>query len=105
MAGSDVFPYSQVDELFQVVVGNTPVALTLPTNTFRHVMIQVSDQPVRWRADGVNPNGAMGIKQPVDSTIDWMNPHIDYRGLVTKLRFVRDTTATGNATLEVAFFT
>jgi len=103
-----------VGDQFQLQVGGVPVWLTLPTYfdpttnqtvpiTPRHALIY-TDQPIRWRAGDTDPNPAMGMLVLGGATINWLDPQIDYNALIQRVRFVTDTSATQDATLEVALF-
>ena len=104
-----------------LTVSGSPVGLTTPlvttgelTNPMtgarnrmraRGFMVQVHNQPVRWRADGTNPTGAVedNLLLPGD-VLDLTEPSYDYWGMCRLIKFITDTTATGDATLEIAYF-
>ena len=73
--------------------------------TVARMLVTVHDQPVRWRADGTDPTGAVedNLLQPGER-LDWSDPRMDYRGPIDLIKFVLDTTATGNAIVEIAMF-
>ena len=101
-----------------LTVGGVQVAVTLPTykdytdaplgitrsQTPRHALIQVYDQPVRWLADSNDPSGIFGQLILPGGEINWLDPRRDYYGVISRLKFITDTTATGDAHVEVAFF-
>ncbi len=102
-----------------LTVTGVPVALTLPTytdtdpnypngiersQTPRHALIQVYDQPVRWGVGDDNLSGTFGQLLQPGAELDWTDPRRDYYGMIGQVKFVTDTTATGNARVECAFF-
>ena len=101
-----------------LTVTGIPVALTLPTytdytdapngitrtQTPRHALIQVFDQPVRWASGEGFLSGAFGQRIPAGGELDWTDSRRDYYGVIDNMQFVLDSTATGNATVEVAYF-
>ena len=106
-------PLNQIGSQTLVVTG-VPVALTMPWSknvyeagvlkrtTPRHAIIQVSGQPVRWSTDGSAISGMLVL---AGGEIDWTDPRRDYWSILSQVEFVTDTTATGNATIEVTYFT
>lgn len=73
--------------------------------TVNRMLVTVHNQPVRWRADGTSPTGAIedNLLEPGER-LNWTDPHDNYRAAIDKIQFVLDTTATGNAQIECAFF-
>ena len=104
----------------QLTVSTTPVGVTRPPvttgqlidefgqtirKTVARMLVTVHDAPVRWRADGTAPTGTFEDNYlGIGERLDWSDPRIDYRGPIALIKFVRDTTATGDAHLECAFF-
>jgi len=85
-------------------VAGTAVALTIPAGLNpTHAIIQVTVANVRWRADGTAPTTAVGLQVAAGSNIEFMDPMIDYSGILRFIKFIADDA--GTATLEVAFFT
>src|SRR3990167_6406338 len=100
----------------QLTVTGVPVGLTLPpvttgelrnefgqlnTITVSRLLVTVHDQPVRWNASGQNPTG--GVEDQLlnpGERLPWMEPDMDYRGAIKLIKFVLDTTATGDAIIE-----
>lgn len=79
------------------------VALTIPTGMKpTHAIIQVAANSVRWRADDTAPTATVGILVAAGTNIEFMDPMIDYSGLINFIRFIG---ISGTATIEVAFFT
>ena len=72
----------------------------------RHALIRVTGNPVRWRADGIDPVSAPGGGQPYDagSYISWTDPLGDFALLIQRVRFVKAEGATGNPVLEISYF-
>ena len=104
----------------QLTVTGVPQGLTFPAvttgqladelgrlirMTVNRLLVTVHDQPVRWRADGKNATGAVedNLLKPGER-LDWTDPRNNYRGPISKLSFVLDTTATADAIVEAAFF-
>ena len=84
-------------------VAGTAVALTIPTGMKpTHAIIQVTGANVRWRADDTAPTTSIGIQVAAGSNIEFMDPTIDYSGILNFIQFIADDA--GTATLEVAFF-
>lgn len=69
-----------------------------------HIRIHVGNNPIRWRADGTNPTATVGEFVDAGGYIEFMDPGGDYRGIIAKARFIRDTTAAGNASLGVSYY-
>lgn len=104
----------------QLTVTGVPVGITRPpvtTGDLRNefgqlnrltvtrILVTVHDQPVRWRADGTDPTGAVEDNfLGVGERLSWMEPDMDYRGPIDQIKFILDTTATGDAHLEVGMF-
>ena len=107
---------NHIDEQFQLDVGEVAVSLPLINASNQetggavtkinphHALIYVGEQPIRWRADGVDPNATMGFPVRAGETIDFMEPMTDFANILRRIKFVRDATATQNATLECALF-
>lgn len=72
----------------------------------RHAQIFVNGYPVRWAADGVPPDGAIGMGMYVaaNTYINWTDPLTDFSQLLANVQFVRDQTATGTPVLDIVFF-
>lgn len=103
-----------------ITVTDAPVGITRPPVTtgelrnefgalnrvsVNRIQVTVHDQPVRWRADGTNPTGGLEDNfLDVGERLAWTDPNDNYRASIEKLRFVKDTTATGDAIIEVAMF-
>lgn len=90
-------------------VGIAPVGLSLPGGNHtrpRRALIQVRNQPIRWRADGTPPTDISGQFVGAGNYIEWTDPSdfYDAYGLIANVKFVRDAAAGADATLEVAFF-
>lgn len=88
-----------------LIVSTTAVGLTLPTAASRPTkgLIYVGGQPVRYRADGTNPTSTSGMFVPAGAYIKCLREFENYSGFFERVKFIRDTTATGDATLEVEF--
>lgn len=88
-----------------LTVGATAVALTGVTGKLaRHLLIYVGGNPIRWRGDGTDPTSTTGMFVAAGSYIDWTNADDDFLSLLNKVKFIRDTTAAGDATLAIAYF-
>lgn len=86
-------------------VSTAAVALTGVTGMLpRHVLIYVGTSPIRFRADGTDPDATNGMYVAAGSYIDWTNVDNDYLSMMNKVKFIRDTTAGADATLAVAYF-
>ena len=97
----------------QVPVGPTAVGLTLPVRASngetyrpRRALIAVTDNPIRWRADGTAPGFTVGTPVSAGSYIDWTDSEYDYDAfqLIKRVKFIQADSASGPATLEVDFF-
>ena len=85
-----------------LTVSTAGVNLTGVTGTrAARALIRVTLNPVRWRGDTA-PTSTTGIYVAAGSYIDWTTEDAD--SMVQKVQFIRDTTAGGDATLEVAYF-
>lgn len=78
----------------QLTVSSTAVALTVPGGS-KFALIRVSVAAVRFRDDGTNPTGSLGVPlNPGDS--------IDYDGPLSAIKFIR---AGGtDATLDILYY-
>lgn len=95
--------FSQTGVQNALSVAGSAVALTIPTGISpSHCIIQVTAANIRWRADGTAPTTAIGIQVAAGSNIEFMDPMVNYEGLIRAIRFIADDA--GAATLEVAFF-
>lgn len=70
----------------------------------KHAIIYVATSPIRWRADGTDPTSTTGMFVQADSYIEFMELHDSYSGILRKIEFIRDTTASADAVLEIAYF-
>ena len=87
-----------------LTVSTSSVPLVLPADTRpRHALIYVGGQPVRWRADGTDPTSTTGMYVAAGAYIDWTDPLWDYYAFLSRVEFIRDSTAGADATLEIAF--
>ena len=86
----------------QITVGTTFVNLLRP-QAATHAIITVESQPVRWRMNR-NPTATVGSRLAVGDALEWMEPLVIYSNLLDTLRFIRDTAATADATLDVQYF-
>ena len=90
-----------------LTVGVVAVGFTLPAaagvaNTHRGI-IYVGGQPIRYRADGTDPTSTSGMFVPAGAYIKCLRPTVDYYGWFRQVKFIRDITAGGDATLEIEF--
>lgn len=73
-------------------VGGT--LLTLPAGkTVRHMIIAVQSSGARWTGQGMAPTvgaagTAVGFPAVQDSTIEFMDPEIDYSGLIRQFKII-----------------
>lgn len=68
-------------------------ALTVPEGA-RFALVQAETQAVRWRDDGTDPTGTVGVKIVVDAVLE-------YHGDLTKIRFIE---AAASAKLSVSYY-
>ena len=90
-----------------LTVSTTAVSLTLPAAPHgnpKHVLIYVANAPIRWRADGTAPTSTTGMYVAANTYLEFIEPLWDYRSIITRIQFIRDTTAGADSTLEIAFF-
>lgn len=66
--------------------------------------IQVTSEPVRWRADGSAPTSTVGMFMAAGETLDLTDTLIDARSFLLGLQFILDTSASGDATVNVELF-
>lgn len=87
-----------------LTVSTAAVALTLPTGLKpTHALIYIGVAPIRWRADDTDPTSTAGMFVAAGSYIDWTDPMGNYQGMISRLEMIRDTTAAGDATVEIAY--
>ena len=100
-----------------LTVSTTAVPLTLPTasNKSRPKRVLIFCGPVgaattnfvRWRADGTNPTATAGMVLQVGDYLDLTSmdgQEADFYGTISRIKFIRDTSAAADATLEIAYF-
>ena len=86
-----------------LTVSTTSVGLTIPSGIYpSHALIQVTTANVRWRADETDPTSTAGIIVTAGSNIEWLDPLINYEGLIRNVEFIRDDAV--DAVLEIAYF-
>ena len=74
-----------------------PAARTFPEHAYRRAVIQTS-QPVRWTASPTDdPSSSFGLLLVSGQTLV-------YDGNLSNLKFIRDATATGDATVIIHYF-
>ena len=95
---------NQVGTQNALTVAGTASSLTLPSGVMRptHAIIQVEGADIRWRADGTAPTATSGVLVRAGSNIEFMDPSIDYTGIIARFQAIR--TGGVSATVEVAFF-
>ena len=79
-------------------------AVSLTPGTAKHAIIRVTGAPIRWRADGTAPTSTVGMYADVNQFIEWMELGNTYSGILRNIKFIRDTSAGADASLEVAYF-
>lgn len=80
-----------------LTVGTEAVGLNPPAQgNILGVFVEIQGQPVRWMPDGTNPTAATGFLLKKDDTATFF---ID----PSKIKFIRDAAATGDATVVVAY--
>lgn len=89
-------------EDFPVTSSALPLTLVnlpagVPTKDIRRVVIQAIGDKVRWRADGTAPTSTTGLRL-ADGDI------LVYDGDPTKIKFIKDSTATATPTLFIHYF-
>lgn len=67
-------------------------------------LVYVGAQPIRWRASGDAPTATAGIYVGAGGYLDFTEPLRDYQDLLAEIEFIRDTTATGDALLDIEYF-
>ena len=89
-----------------LTVSTNAVSLTLPASPNgrpKRALIYIGGQPIRWRADGTAPTATAGMPVGAGAYIEWVEGK-DFYGLIKNVQFIRDTSATADATLEIAYF-
>jgi hypothetical protein len=69
-----------------------------------NALIFVANAPIRWRADGTAPTSTTGMFVAAGDYIDWTAVHGHYKSIMDQVQFIRDTSASGDATLAIAYF-
>ena len=77
----------------QITALSSAVSLTVPEGAIR-ALIQCETQDVRWRDDGTDPTGAIGMLLKVNTVLE-------YDGRLDKLRFIE---AAASAKLNVSYY-
>lgn len=78
-----------------LTLGSLPSAV--PVKDLRRIVIQAIGDKVRWRADGTAPTATTGLRLS-DGDI------LVYDGDPTKIKFIKDATASVAATLFIHYF-
>ncbi len=79
-----------------LVVDDTARALTVPSGA-RYAKIMVRDHAIRYRDDGTNPTGSVGMLAKVDTMIE-----LTSREQLAGFKAIRDTSSSGN--LEILYY-
>lgn len=82
----------------------TAVGLTFPTTGPKrptHAIIQVTQNSIRWRADGGTPDATTGILVPANANIEFMDLADHFIGVLKSFKAIG---ISGTALLEVAYF-
>ena len=81
----------------------TSTGLTIPTGIrASHAIIQNNTaNSFRWRADGTAPTATVGIVCAASATVEFMDPMVDYTGLLTQFKAIAVGTDTS---LNVSYF-
>lgn len=90
-----------------MVVTGAAANLTIPDGLRpKRALVQVLDNPIRYRMDGVDPTPASGHFKAVGDEIAWMGPEDEYDawGVIHNVAFITDQNATGDARLEVSLY-
>lgn len=89
-----------------VTVTSAVKSLTVPANTKRALIYVggTADEAVRWRADGVNPTGDIGLTVLVGDYIDLTDLRINYGTFLSNMRFFRRTANTADISMFVVYF-
>ena len=74
-------------------VGGTALGLTVPTGA-TYAICSIETSGVRFRDDGIAPNGSVGVLLPVGTLFE-------YSGNLAGIQFIA---ATGPAVINVAFY-
>lgn len=85
-----------------LTVSTTAVSLT-PGNA-KHAMMRVVGGPVRWRADGTAPTSTVGMYAENNLRLEFMDGEENHKGILRNIKFIRDSSASADATIEVAYF-
>lgn len=90
-----------------LTVSTVAVGLTLPSDASAkrptHAMIYVGNHPIRYRADGTDPTSTVGMYVPAGAYIKAIDGWTNFSGWLDRVRFIRDTSATDDATLDVEY--
>lgn len=81
----------------QVTVSTSAVGLPSPPAAARRALIRVLNQPVNWRDDGVDPTSTTGMAMLADESLV-------FDGVMTNFKLIRDSAATGDADVRVAYY-
>lgn len=90
----------------EVYVGSTVIELVdyLPTGSrWHHALIGVSGGAVRWLGIPTEqPGSAYGAYVGAGGQVEWLNPEIDYAGVIYNAKFIK--AGINDAKLEVSLF-
>lgn len=87
----------------QLTITTTASGLTAATASGKWMAVAVLEQqPIRYRDDGTNPTATVGSIITATSTAP--QAFVICGASLTAIRFIRDTTATANATLDVNYY-
>jgi hypothetical protein len=79
-----------------LTVGNTAVGLTVPTDA-RYAILRVITEDIRYRDDGTNPTGTVGMLAKVDEFIE-----LTSRQQLAAFKAIRDGGSNGG--LEILYY-
>lgn len=90
-----------------LLVTTAATGLTLPASPHTrpcHALMYVGTSAIRWRADGTAATSTSGMYVAANGYIDFTDVGGDYSSVIARFSIIRDTSASSNATLEVAYF-
>lgn len=106
MDGLNAVGYQQLT----VSTGAVPLVLPTATRPKRALILcgplnAATTNYVRWRADGTNPTSTVGMPLPVGDYLDLtFEDGFDFFGILGTIKFIRDSGAAADATLEITYF-
>lgn len=87
---------------FALAIAGTAVTLTVPAAAKGAVIDNSGSGAIRYTTDGSTPSATAGNRLVVGGTLAFNDPGVDYRGILTALKMIRESAQ--SSTVEVQYY-